>query len=329
MAELTSGPLQRPQAPRPITSAARPSAKPTRLPCRLWLQRATIRLPRTARGLVGPLAGWLTGLRAFLTGVCAKGVNLPLQISLLVPRKRWSYVAGTGFADLAFSNSGHQPVTPMNYDRNASMRTRFFAVCLICTCLIGSASGAPLTETFPNPLGAFYSGWLGSNTNMGSVYLSDGDPDINYRGNNPQGLWISGNQTVGGGTAGSILTINFNPSFGATLTSLSFGVEAFVQQQISIYDLSNNLLATGVFSGGDFGFGHEDVISAVSANGIGSIVFDSSSFGNGQISGNTSVDNFLANVAAVPEPASMLAWGLIAGVGAVGYRLRKRNAAVA
>lgn len=29
--------------------------------------------------------------------------------------------------------------------------------------------------------------------------------------------------------------------------------------------------------------------------------------------------------AAVPEPASMLAWGLIAGVGAVGYRLRKRK----
>ena len=33
--------------------------------------------------------------------------------------------------------------------------------------------------------------------------------------------------------------------------------------------------------------------------------------------------------APVPEPASMLAWGLIAGVGAVGYRLRKRKVAAA
>lgn len=36
----------------------------------------------------------------------------------------------------------------------------------------------------------------------------------------------------------------------------------------------------------------------------------------------------IRDLAAVPEPASMLAWGLIAGVGAVGCRLRKRKAAV-
>lgn len=44
--------------------------------------------------------------------------------------------------------------------------------------------------------------------------------------------------------------------------------------------------------------------------------------GNGQRVG---LNGFSVQAAAVPEPASMLAWSLIAGVGAVGYRFRKRK----
>jgi hypothetical protein len=42
---------------------------------------------------------------------------------------------------------------------------------------------------------------------------------------------------------------------------------------------------------------------------------------------NLGVDNVSLDVTSAPEPASMLAWGLIAGIGAVGYRLRKRKLA--
>lgn len=42
------------------------------------------------------------------------------------------------------------------------------------------------------------------------------------------------------------------------------------------------------------------------------------------------LDNIVLNDApTVPEPASMLAWGVIAGVGAMGYRLRKRKVVAA
>jgi hypothetical protein len=43
-------------------------------------------------------------------------------------------------------------------------------------------------------------------------------------------------------------------------------------------------------------------------------------FGDG-----VALDNFQFQLAAVPEPASMLAWGLLTGVGLVGYRLRRRK----
>jgi hypothetical protein len=42
-------------------------------------------------------------------------------------------------------------------------------------------------------------------------------------------------------------------------------------------------------------------------------------------SDGVALDNFQFQFAPVPEPASMLAWGLIAGVGVVGYRLQNRK----
>ncbi len=177
-----------------------------------------------------------------------------------------------------------------------------------------------LTETFPDPLGGFYTRWLGANSNMGSYYLSSGySMDLNFRGNNPEGLWISGNQTFGGGVTGDTVTINLSASLGSTLTSFRFGLECFVHSQIQIFDMSSNVLATADFQGGDFGFGHEDIISATSSNGIGGFTITSTPFGGGQISGNTSVDNFEANP--VPEPATLMA--IAAGLAALRLRRRK------
>jgi hypothetical protein len=122
------------------------------------------------------------------------------------------------------------------------------------------------------------------------------------------------NSGVGGPTA----IINFNPGFGAGLASLSFGLECFVESRVDIYDMSSNVLATAVFSGGDFGFGHEDIITAFSTNGIGGFSITATD-GQSQIEGNTSVDNFRAE--AVPEPATIAVLGL--GAAALLRRRRK------
>jgi hypothetical protein len=187
------------------------------------------------------------------------------------------------------------------------------------------AEAVILTETFESPLGGFYSRWLGDNSNMGSYYLSAGNPDPNERGNNPDGLWISGHQVPGGGVGEQVLTIVFEEPFASTLSYLRFGVEAFVPQSISVFDVHGAQLFTGFFTGGDFGFGHESVVTARSLAGIGSIVFDSRPFTTLQISGNTSVDDFEAETTdAVPEPGTLTLLGL--GLAVLGVRQRRKRA---
>jgi hypothetical protein len=200
-----------------------------------------------------------------------------------------------------------------------------FAFVALSSASALSAQAATITETFPDPLGGFYDRWLGDNSNIGSYYLSSGDNcDVDYRGNNPEGLWISGNQVCGGGVFGTLVTIAFDPSFGATLTSLQFGLEAFATVDVRIYDMSNTLIASGTFSGGDFGFGHEDIISASSSNGISRFEIDSSAHDGTQVSGNTSVDDFIANQGvAVPDPAFSL---FLLGTGLIGLLGLKRKA---
>lgn len=177
-----------------------------------------------------------------------------------------------------------------------------------------------VTETFPDPLGSYWGRWLYQNSNIGSYYYAAGNPDPDYRGNNPAGLWAVDTQKLNdpGNIGGPIMTIVFNDAYAAQLTALQFGMEAFTQCQVSMYDLNSKLLATGVFSGGDFGFGHEDILSATSSNGIKSIVFDSTQYGGGQIEGNTSVDNFIGTV--IPEPSTIGA--LVAGLAFLTVRRR-------
>jgi hypothetical protein len=155
---------------------------------------------------------------------------------------------------------------------------------------------------------------------MENYYIASGsNPDPNHRGNNPEGLWIADTQGFNSGVGGPVVDIVFNPVFGANMTSLSFGGEYFVQAQVTIYDMSNNVLAQQVFSGGGFDFDHADVISANSANGISHFTIDSTQFGGGQVEGNTSVDNFEVNV--VPEPGTIAVIAL--GLGALALRRRK------
>ncbi|MGI8923401.1 MAG: PEP-CTERM sorting domain-containing protein [Fimbriimonadales bacterium] len=193
--------------------------------------------------------------------------------------------------------------------------TRLLVLSLVGACV---APAFALSETFPDPLGSYWGRWLYQNSNLGSYYYATGEPDPDYRGNNPEGLWAVDTQELGGGVGGPTMDIIFDPGFGATLTSLAFGGEYFAECRVTIYDMDNNVLATSVFSGGGFEFNHTDIISANSGNGISHILFDSQEFGGGQIEGNTSVDNFEAEV--VPEPASLIV--LAAGLAFLAKRRR-------
>jgi hypothetical protein len=179
---------------------------------------------------------------------------------------------------------------------------------------------AQLMETFPDPLGGWNTRWLYMNSSMENYYIassSNADPD--YRGNNPEGLWIADTQGFGSGVGGAVCDVIFNPAFGMNMTSLSFGGEYFLQSRVTIYDMSNAVLATSVFSGGGFDFDHADIISANSANGISHFTIDTTEFGGGQVEGNTSVDNFEVNV--VPEPATIAV--VVFGLGALALRRRR------
>lgn len=187
--------------------------------------------------------------------------------------------------------------------------------------LAGSAS-AQLVENFDDPFINWTTNWLYQNAVIGNYYVIAGNGgNENDRGNNPEGLWLVDSQTPNdpNGIGGPTSTIVFDPGFGATIGRLEFGVEAFAQQDITIYDTLGNAVASLIgVTNGDFGFGHEDIIQASSPHGIGKIVFDSSAYGGGQIEGNTSVDNFSADI--VPAPGAL---GLLAGAGLLAARRRR------
>jgi hypothetical protein len=195
-------------------------------------------------------------------------------------------------------------------------------LCAIGALACAAPASAQLTETFPDALGGWTSRWLYQNSNMGNYYVISGNGcNEDDRGNNPQGLWLVDDQTCnnGGAIGGPLLTVKFDPGFGATLSGLSFGVEAFSMMDVTIFDLSGNTVGSLIgVSGGGFDFDHKDIVSAVSNNGIGGFTMDSTPYGGGQIEGNTSVDNFSADV--VPAPG---ACGLLAGAGLLAARRRR------
>jgi cysteine-rich repeat protein len=78
----------------------------------------------------------------------------------------------------------------------------------------------------------------------------------------------------------------FTPTFGASITAISFGIEPFDTETVTFYDMSNVAVSSTGVSGGDFPLDHTTVVSAISSNGISRIAFSGSS-----VEGNTSIDN--------------------------------------
>jgi hypothetical protein len=96
---------------------------------------------------------------------------------------------------------------------------RFAFVVVLLAVALPAAAGI-LTEDFNAPFPDWESGWLGVNSNLVNYYVADGYLDT-YRGNNPDGLWVADSMTYHGGN----VIVSFQPSFAATLTSLSIGIE--------------------------------------------------------------------------------------------------------
>jgi hypothetical protein len=179
---------------------------------------------------------------------------------------------------------------------------------LAVAALAGTAS-AQLVENFDEPFADWTGRWLYQGSNLGNYYVASGTCDESYRGNNPEGLWIVDTQVCGdfGNIGGPTVTIDIDPALGHTLRSFSFGIEAWSQCDVKVWDMDGNVVGEllGV-SGGGYDFDHVDVITALSGNGIGKVTFDSTPYGGGQIEGNTSIDNISADLVPAPGAAGLL-----------------------
>jgi hypothetical protein len=177
-----------------------------------------------------------------------------------------------------------------------------FIVALLAAAL--PAAAGTLTEDFNAPFPAWESAWLGENSNLVNYFLADGLPDTD-RGNNLDGLWIADSMTYHGGN----VIISFQPSFAATLTSLSIDIAGYVPLNFEIFDATGQALLSTALTltyGANQDPGVYAHYSTTSTTGIGGFEF----LGTATIEGNTSIDNVVVNQSgtATPEPA---AWGLI------------------
>jgi hypothetical protein len=185
-----------------------------------------------------------------------------------------------------------------------SLRTLTWVTALVALLLLNTPAqaGPVLIEDFEAGFPAWESGWLGTNSNLTNYYgVGTG------RGNNPDGLWIG------------VQDIIFQPSFAATLTSLSVDVAGHATASIEIYDQSGAILLgvpVDLTYGALMDPGVYAHYSVTSSNGIGGFRLLGSS-----VLGNTSIDNVVVNGEAVPEPGTV---GLLAA-GLFGLVLLRRR----
>lgn len=187
--------------------------------------------------------------------------------------------------------------------------------------LAGTANAATYIEDFEEPFASWETDWLGVNSDLQNLYFVNGTP-ITYRGNNPDGLWIADGDGFTSGDKYSV--INFNSSFGATITSLSLDVAGWAPMLLQVYDMSNTLIYNAPVAltyGAHTDPGIYSHYSISSSNGISSFAFLST--GIYAVEGYTSIDNVVVNTSPVPEPSTLLLLGSGLGGFAMLRRFRK------
>jgi len=167
--------------------------------------------------------------------------------------------------------------------------------------LAGNVLADVLTEAFDDPLGGWRDRWLAQNTNMQNYYICTGGTDEDYRGNNPCGLWICD------GAVGGHCIINFDPTFGASVTRFEMGIQAFTTCTYTVYDVNGNFVYS-VDPPTDYSSPYGCYCTQYACdtpNGIGRFEITSSS----QVEGNTAIDNVIATTGIVPAEDGT--WGSI------------------
>ena len=188
-------------------------------------------------------------------------------------------------------------------------------ILLIGAILLGCVSAVHATtylEDFNAPFPAWESGWLGTNSNLTNYYVTSSGTAHDFRGNNPDGLWIGGQQII------------FNSSFGASLTSFSIDIAGYTPVALKVKDSLGNVILNQDVALTFGAFTNPGVYSSYSVQSTTGISeFD---FIGDFVLGNTSIDNVQVTDGGgnpVPEPATMLLFGAgIAGLAAVGRRKR-------
>lgn len=167
--------------------------------------------------------------------------------------------------------------------------------------LSGNAA-AQLCEDFPDPLGGWRDRWLAQWTNMTNYYVCTGNPDENFRGNNPCGLWICDTDADFQTAA-----ITIDPAIEVTYWAI--GIMVFVPATYTVYDLHESVVFTiDIAPNGTFPPCPDSQIECSIPAGMSRFVIAPN--GGDQIEGNTSVDNICA-IGIDPVPVEQTTWGHI------------------
>jgi hypothetical protein len=161
-----------------------------------------------------------------------------------------------------------------------------FAVLMVFAS--SSAFAIVYEEDFSDPLGDWVSEWLYIGSNLQNYYVASGTCDDNFRGNEPNGLWVSDDKVCGSLISSSPVTINIDPALGDTAAYFSLDVFACSDDvSLNIYDRNGALdasvqLPNTCFTMNNYAFNL--------SNGISAFEFDTVS---STVEGYTAIDNVI------------------------------------
>jgi len=139
-------------------------------------------------------------------------------------------------------------------------------------------------ENFSNPLAQWQNRWLFLNSNIENQYVAGGNCDPGYRGNQPDGLWISDDPGCGNIVYQSPVRIDFTNGYGDGASSFSLDHFTCVSGvTFNIYDKNGALVVTEPLAEDCWNFSH---FSFPLDNGISAFEYIGSN-----IEGNTAIDN--------------------------------------
>ena len=158
------------------------------------------------------------------------------------------------------------------------------------------ARAGMLKEDFDAPFPAWESSWFHKLSDAHNLcefwYCVDGQGGVNppgnqYRGNNPDGLWLTNDTN----TSSMPITITFDATFAAKLEWLSIDVASYLDTTLLAWDADGHLIESQVVTptfGGTSMPGVYETHVIRSSRGISSFQF------TGAAGGNLSIDNVVA-----------------------------------